>query len=560
MKSYLAAAAGLAILLMMGTASAADEGVTSAIGRVVVFPSGAEVERTAKVAVPAGETALVFADLPAETVPGSVRIEAAAGRPLSIGSVNQRRLYVPQSGEGDGSQRQQVEADLEAAKDARDLIDVRIAAAEAQQTFLNNLANLPHVAPAPGGDGGAQTDWTRILGLIGVGTNEVRKTMHEARIERRDLDEKIADLEKKLEELAPKSVERTEVKVFVTSDAATEADVTLRYQVRSASWQPTYEARLDTAAGDGKAKLDLVRRAAITQRTGEDWSGVELRLSTTRPTAGSSAPDLRPVFVDIAKPTPPAAKLQGKTGNRVAIGAKRSRDESMAAADAAPQPAPMMLAAEPAMARIEAAPFQAVYGVPGRTDVTATGEEKTVVITRDALDAALKIKAVPKREAKAYLYAAFTYAGETPLLPGTVALFRDGSFVGNGRLPLIAGKEHELGFGADDAVKVEHAVVGEKRGETGLISTTRTDDRHYKMTITNLHKQAVEVSVLDQMPVSRDEKITVSLTAKTAPTKKNVDDKQGLLAWEFPLDAGAEKVIDFGYVVKWPADEKISYR
>ncbi len=542
------------------TTQAADISAASRIDSVTVYPSGAEVTRRGSVELPAGETTLVFPDLPAEAVPGSVRFEAEAGAVLRIGSVNQRRLFVPQSGgDADGSQRQAIEDEIEALRDERSLVEGRIAAANAQGTLLQNLANLPNTTPSGGQAPTAQPDWTRILGLIGVGTNEVRKTIHDAQLEIRVIDEKLRDLEKKLEELAPKRVERTEVKVFASADAATTADFTVRYQVRTASWTPTYEARLDTGGKSQSAKLELVRRGAIQQRTGEDWQDVEIRLSTARPSAGTTAPELRPLLVDIARPPRPSPRvtaMQEAAPAAPAMEADRGFAKNRMRGRIAAAPAP----AKPVTAKVEAAPFQATYVVPGRTAIPANGEEKTLVITADDIEAKLRVKSVPKQQAKAYLYATFTYQGDSPLLPGKVSLFRDGSFAGSGRLPLIAGAEHELGFGADDLVKVEHRIVQEKRGETGLISTTNTDDRNYELTIENLHKQPVDVTVLDQIPVSRNEKVAVELTGKTPPDERNVDGKRGLVAWKFPLTPGAKKTIDFGYTVRWPAENDIVYR
>lgn len=556
----------LAIACLVTAAAAGEVKATSKIDAVTVFPAGAEVTRTAKVSVPAGETTLLFEDLPAETVPGSIRVEGEAVGTLQIGSVDQRRLFVPQSGGDDSAERRRIESEIENLRDQRVLLEGNLQAAQTQQTLLNNLANLPNVPPGREG-AAAQPDWSKLLGVISTGTGEVHQTMLTARVEMRDLDKKVADLEQKLAELAPKRIERTEVKVYVIADAALEADMTLKYQVRSASWRPSYEARLDTGDTDKAAKLQLVRRATISQRTGEAWKEVAIALSTTRPTSGSTAPDLRPLLIDIVEPRKPEPVATMRRDMNVG-------GQSMEMADAAPQEeaskrykarrmAPTMAMpapAAPVVAEVEASPFQAVFAVPGRADIDTTGEEKNVVIALEDFAPALHIKAVPKQEATAFLYAKLKREGETPLLPGPVTLFRDGTFVGKGQLPLIAGEEHELGFGADDLVRVKHAIVQEKRGETGLISTTRTDDRNYKLTVKNLHKQKIDITVLDQLPVSRNAKIEVTLARGTEPTKKDVDDKRGVVAWEFTLSPDEEKTIDFGYVVRWPPDNEIVYR
>src|SRR5690606_27838645 len=140
------------------------------------------------------------------------------------------------------------------------------------------------------------------------------------------------------------------------------------------------------------------------------------------------------------------------------------------------------------------------------------------------------------------------------LLPGAISLFRDQTFVGTGRLPQLAGgDEHELGFGADDAVRIRYSVADEKRGETGLISTSRTDQRNYRIAVKNLHERAITFTVLDQIPASLNQEIKVELIGGTAPTRRDVDGERGILAWDGQLAPDEEQVIEFGYRISWSA-------
>jgi uncharacterized protein (TIGR02231 family) len=185
---------------------------------------------------------------------------------------------------------------------------------------------------------------------------------------------------------------------------------------------------------------------------------------------------------------------------------------------------------------------------------------KRVQIDDLALDPTLTVRTVPKAEQKAYLYAKLTTARGTPLLPGTVALFRDATFVGNGRLPLLApGEEHELGFGVDDMVRVRHAIIEDKRGETGLISTSKTDVRNYRITVKNLHERPIQLRVLDQIPVAQNDAIKIELQGRTAPTRRDVEDKRGVLAWDMALTPDEEKAVEFGYRVSWPGAKRVIY-
>jgi hypothetical protein len=71
-----------------------------------------------------------------------------------------------------------------------------------------------------------------------------------------------------------------------SSDGARTIELTLEYAVRGARWAPSYVARY--AAG----QLTWTIRAQLAQQTGEDWTGVALRLSTASLDGHSALPEL----------------------------------------------------------------------------------------------------------------------------------------------------------------------------------------------------------------------------------------------------------------------------
>ncbi|MGQ0673915.1 MAG: mucoidy inhibitor MuiA family protein [Hyphomicrobium sp.] len=555
------------LLLVPAAAVAADVTATSRIDSVVVFPSGAEVMRVAgEVKLEQGEHVIVFSDVAASALPGSIRVEGKATGKLEIGSVDSRRLFVPRTaGEVAETERRRLETEVEKLRDERAQHEAEVQGAETQKSLIANLAQLPtRPAPSAGGDRGE--DWPQVLALIASGSREAQRGLVEAQVKIRDVDRRIQDIEGKLAALAPAKEERTEVKVFVSAATPLEAVFTVRYQVPNASWQPMYDARLATGAKNVAPKLDLTRRASITQSTGEVWDQVALTLSTTRPSAGASAPELYPTTVDfepemkprpVAAPAPMAGAPESMAEERMADAesdgdAPRRKLRSMAAArqDVVQQ-----------QAEVVAAPFQALYNVPGRLTIPDTGEAKRVQLVEESIEPVLTVRTVPKEDAKAFLYAKVMLPKSgLPLLPGQVSMFRDGTFVGTGRLPVLSpGEEHELGFGIDDLVRVKYAIAEEKRGETGLISTSRTDSRNFRIAVKNLHERSVGLTVFDQLPNSKNQDIKVELLGKSPPTRQDVEDKRGVLAWDSRLEPDQEQVIDFGYRVTWPSGKQIIY-
>ena len=301
-----------------------------------------------------------------------------------------------------------------------------------------------------------------------------------------------------------------------------------------------------------------MRRASIQQRTGESWDSVALVLSTARPAAGTAAQMLNPMIMDYESDATQQRGQPVADGYTAVplLGAGQREHGGLPLAIRAAE----VVAVDETRARVEVQTFQATYAIAGRVTVPPTGETKRAQIDDMDIDPALVVRAVPKREEKAYLYAKITTARGTPLLPGQVSLFRNTTFVGNGHLPLLApGEEHELGFGVDDSVRVRHSLLEEKRSETGIITASTTDARSYRATVKNLHERGIQMIVLDQIPVSQNADIKIELTGKTAPTKRDVDDKRGVLAWEMKLEPDEERAIEFGYRATWPAAKKVNY-
>ncbi len=569
-------------LLLPITYSSAQAGeilIKSAVTNVIVFPSGAQIVRTAKIDLPAGDQTIVLQDLPERLIPSSLRVEGAGGKSFEIGSVDSKRIYVnvkDVKGVLDKSERKELEDRIEGLGDDMTLLTSRISAAQTQRRLMERLTDLPAQSPGrpfdkQGGGAGAGLfsveNWGNIFDLIGTRLAVADDLILKYSKQKREKAKNIAKLKKRLSEQPPKKERQMEVRVAVHAGAQMSGVLKIKYQVREASWRPFYDARLATGKKGVKPTLALLRRAGIRQWTGEDWSNVKLSLSTTTPQKGAQAPNLRPKRLDLVTNYPAAAKpMAGFMADKVrGMAASGMRSEDMM--EAAPAPALRLeqkkkrYVARQRRASVRQYAFQAVFDIPGQISILSTGDEKKVAISSDKIDPGLIIKTVPKINTTAFLYAKFTHDKKaTPLLPGSVALYRDGTFTGNSHLPLVnAGDEYELGFGADDAVKVVRSEVKRTKGQAGVFTSSKTDEQRYIVKITNLHQSAIDVEVIDQIPFSVNEKIVVRLLpSSTKPSRQNIKDKRGILAWDFKLEQGREKLINLDYTITWPADRTLS--
>jgi hypothetical protein len=153
----------------------------------------------------------------------------------------------------------------------------------------------------------------------------------------------------------------------------------------------------------------------------------------------------------------------------------------------------------------------------------------------------------------------FTDPEEAPLLAGEVALHRDGAFVGLGRIAFVApGDGLDLGFGADDKVKIQRAPVNRRENEPAWYNQSKIETREFKTSVKNLHDFPVKVQLIDQLPISENTAISVDLLPTTTPpTEKQVGDRRGVMSWTLDLNPGEAKDIRLAYRMKWPADRAV---
>jgi uncharacterized protein (TIGR02231 family) len=288
----------------------------------------------------------------------------------------------------------------------------------------------------------------------------------------------------------------------------------------------------------------------VQQATGEDWDGVELILSTARPAGGLAAPELDSNVIYFYE----------AYARDMASGGGYAAEAAMAPAPAAP-PATLDQEVGFQVATADFGDFRAEYRIAGPVDVESGDGARSLRIAEEEDKARLEVRATPLLSSTAYLHAAFTSESPAPVLGGPVALFREGAYVGSDTIAFTnAGTELDLGFGADDQVKVERVTIDRSTGTHGLLSSETTDERRYLITVENLHSRPLTITVEDRLPVAEDDRIRIErLDGMTPPTEENVDDRRGVLAWSYEYAAGEKREIRIEYSVSWPADQSLSW-
>jgi uncharacterized protein (TIGR02231 family) len=527
-------------------ARAADVEAASAVDAVTVYPDGASVTRAIKVDLAAGDNTLVLKDFPLKLDPSSLRVEGEAGTRLVIGAIDTRppRAAPPVN-------LPELDKRIEALKDERDNLQGAMAAAAARRKFAERFAETSPAGIGDKGEARPIADWRAAFAAVAEEVASADTAIRDAERKQRDIDREISRLES---DRAIKPPSRLEVRIDLAVAAATEATLRVTYAVRAARWTPLYDARLDTGNKDRKPALELVRRAEITQTTGEDWSNVALSVSTVRSARGGKAPELNSLIVQY----PPAPRQAAVSAPASAPADSLKREFRFAGDNSGFGPANEK--ADEQQAAAEVSGFQVVFKIPGRVSLGASEGAKSLRVSTATIAPDLAVRSVPVIDPTAFLEASFAQSEDAPLLPGRVAIYRDGVFIGRGQMTAANKDERvRLGFGADDKVKVERSVVKRNEGSAGLIVTTsKTDERSFKTVIRNGHDFPIRIAIEDQLPVSENEDIQVEmLPSTTPPTATNLRDKRGVLEWAFEAKPAEVRDIAFAWRVRWPKDKGV---
>jgi uncharacterized protein (TIGR02231 family) len=494
------------------------------IQSVTLYPGSATVERAIDVAP--GTTQVEITGLLANFNTDTLRVQADPG--IQVGQLVTRdnaSIDSPSPREADLEARMQTLQDQVAAIDAAQMVQAYLDKLGAGGSGSGNPAERP--APIdPKGLAGT-------LDAIRKGGADALDRMRNADIKKRGMNKQLDLLKRELGKLQTSTRDSRAVTVYLSAKRA--GRLLLSYQVSRAGWKPAYRASLDSNA----STVELERLATISQKTGEDWSNVRLRLSTGQPNLSVYAPEPSSWLLNYA---PPA----DYTALRFAAPAPYA-PAPMAARRAAPADdyvAPVLETQNN---------FTTEYEVPARVTLASDGREISVGLAKQALPVRQRVQVAPRSSETAVLTA------ETPRpdgvwLAGRMQLQRDGSYVGALRWDPQAGERFVFSFGRDPLVRVVVEHRNEKSGETGLFK--RDNQRRIADTyaVTSFHREPVDILVLEPTPVSQSDKVAVKLALTPEPTVKEWEHRRGLVGWEKTLMPNETARFDVDYVIDYPQE------
>ncbi len=542
--------------------------VPSQITAATVYTDRAIVTRAARVELPEGQSEIVLEKLPAALIDASVQVSGRGTASATILDVGTRVTHTADTAEVDQPRVKQLRDEIAAVEQTiRELAD-RAGILGQQAALVEKIENAVAAPPAEGATArpGIE-DWQKLLAFSQENRARLAAGRQALDRERADADKKLAALRAQLAEITG-AADRARrayktVTVRVAAARAGSLDLKLAYTVPGAGWTPAYDARL--RAEDRAVELSYF--GVVRQSTGEDWNDIALTLSTARPALGGAAPELPPRFVDIYVP-PPVVPLASHEALKAMPMRAKSLPFNAVAQAAAPLAAEVVEEdAALAAATVDTAATSASFRIAAATSIPSDNSPQKVSITTATLPATLQYQAVPSMQETAFLSAYVTNGTEFPLLAGSASIFLDSAFVATAGLKTVMPAEKfELALGADEGVAVKRRVVNRFEENTGLTGKGRRVTCEFLVTITNNKRTAERVVFKEALPLSRNEKIVVSLIAPASkevgtpekPGREVTLEAENRLVWRLDLKPGEKREITCKYNVEYPGDVQVT--
>jgi uncharacterized protein (TIGR02231 family) len=505
----------------------------STITDVTVYLSGAQVSEEATLSLKAGENTLLFTGLAQNIDPRS--IQAVAPEIVLINSVRHEVNYLVQLTNSPRVQRLQ---------DSLKLIAERLEVLGNEGEVLTQeqdmiLANQSLVGEAKGV---TSDDLRKAADFFRSRLHDIADRLLTNTRAQTKLNEQQARITQQLDELNASSGQPTnDIVVKVKADNARTVRIGIRYFVPDAGWVPGYDLR----AKDTDSPITIDYRADVWQNTGVPWKDVTLTLSSGDPLQGGTKPELAQWNLAFA-----TGYAYGIKGGRNAVSELYDQEqneilEEDSKSDGYDSPAKTL--ADYTLMRNTAT--TAEFAISVKQDVPSDGKKQQVSVQSATLPAVYAHYAVPKLDKDAFLVARITGWESLNLLPGSVNIFFEGTYVTEAFLdPTNTIDTLDFSLGRDKKVIIERNLLKDYNDRKD-IGTNKERTWGYEFVVRNTKKSVVHLKLMDQLPVTQDADIIVKEIELSGANK---DEATGELTWNLDLQPAATQKFKLAYSVKYP--------
>lgn len=491
-----------------------------------IYGRGASLHHTAQqLAVPSGTSELVINQIAQNVDAESIRVTSESNQ-ITILSVSFERDYLVK-GENESAQYMELKTKYEEAKAVLDDIT------NARKGEESTLALLEENRKFGGQNGVSPTSMATMIKYYREEYKRLAANIIQLKSQEQEQQKKVDKLKKQMQEAGGSGQNAGQLVVRMNSNHAVKTNFDINYFTDNVSWTPFYEIRVDNL----NEPVQLVYKANVSQNTGIDWKQIKMAFSSGNPRRNNNAPQLNPWWVGFQQPISMDRKLQGKAAG---IEMDAIVEE---------------VAYSPDMAVVQENQLTTSFVVNTPYDIYSNQKPQSVKLKQYQLPAKYSYFTAPRLDEAAFLVAKVSDWSKYNLLPGNANLIIDNNFAGSSYInPNSTEDALTLSLGRDERIITKRERIDEE-GSTSFLGGSQKRVYGYEISVRNSRKEAVDIDVKEQFPLSTEKDIEIELLETS---KAKVDDKKGELSWTLNLKAGETKKLRFSYSVKLPKNKVIS--
>lgn len=186
--------------------------------------------------------------------------------------------------------------------------------------------------------------------------------------------------------------------------------------------------------------------------------------------------------------------------------------------------------------------------------VLSNGEKLLIDVRKHEIDVGYEYFAIPKLDKDAFLVARIINWGQYNLLDGEANLYFEQAYVGRTILNARSMQDTlSISLGRDKSIVIGRERI-EQFSKRKAIGSTNVDSRAFKITIRNKKSQPINLTLIDQIPVTVTSDISVEAVELSSGS---LDVKSGKVTWKLVIEQQKQKELKLQYEVKYPKREKI---
>lgn len=337
--------------------------------------------------------------------------------------------------------------------------------------------------------------------------------------------------------------------IQVMNEVAGTVDFEINYLTSEASWKPFYDLRANSIG----EPLEMMYKAEVKQETGIDWKKVKLTLSSGNPNQNNQAPIVNPWFLKYKEEM---VRIRGYSSMNALQGKVAGLQiTSDADAEMTVDKAELKeIVVVGVGSRINENQLNISFDIDIPYDILSNGKVHSVALKEIKIPATFKYYAAPRIEKEAFLMAEIVDYSKYNLLNGEANIIFEGMYVGKTKINTSQTSDTlNLSMGRDKKISIKREKVADKSG-TKFLSSKKEQTFTYDITVRNNKKEAAQLLLKDQYPLSPDKEIEIELFQSDGA---KVNAETGILTWDLDLKPNETKKIRISYRVKYPKDKVI---